>query len=81
MEVMACPGGCIGGGGQPIPTADRIVKQRIECLYQIDEELELRKAHENPVVREFFDDYISKLPHQEQAAILHTSYSKKQKFE
>jgi hypothetical protein len=41
----------------------------------------MRKAHENPVVREFFDDYISKLPHQEQAAILHTSYSKKQKFE
>jgi NADH-quinone oxidoreductase subunit G/NADP-reducing hydrogenase subunit HndD len=81
MEVMACPGGCIGGGGQPIPTADRIVKQRIECLYQIDEEMKLRKAHENPVVREFFDDYIAMLPHEKQAAILHTSYSKKQKFE
>ncbi len=81
MEVMACPGGCIGGGGQPIPTTDRIVKQRIECLYQIDDEMKLRKAHENPVVREFFDDYIAKISHQEQAAILHTSYSKKNKFE
>ncbi len=81
MEVMACPGGCIGGGGQPIPTAERIVKERIECLYQIDDEMKLRKAHENPVVRDFFDNYISKIPAEEQAAILYTSYSEKQKFE
>ncbi len=81
MEVMACPGGCIGGGGQPIPTSERIVKERIECLYAIDDKMKLRKAHENPVVQDFFDNYIEKLPLKEQAAILHTSYSKKQKFE
>jgi iron-only hydrogenase group A len=81
VEVMACPGGCIGGGGQPIPTTLSIVKKRIEALYKIDSRMELRKAHLNPVVRDFFDNYLKRLPKAKQRKILYTDYSRKKKFE
>jgi iron only hydrogenase large subunit-like protein len=51
VEVMACPGGCIGGGGQPLPNTPEIRKQRAEGLYQIDREKKLRLAHENPIIQ------------------------------
>lgn len=51
IEVMACPGGCIGGGGQPIPTTDAIRKKRIAALYKIDKGKKSRSAHENKGVR------------------------------
>jgi len=47
IEVMACPGGCIGGGGQPIPTTKEIIKKRLEALYKIDAGASVRRAHEN----------------------------------
>jgi iron only hydrogenase large subunit-like protein len=78
---MACPGGCIGGGGQPIPTTLKIVAKRIESLYKVDSQMKLRKAHLNPVVRDFFDNYIAKLPVAAREKILNTSYSRKKKFE
>ena len=81
VEVMACPGGCIGGGGQPIPTTLQIVKKRIEALYGIDSKMKLRKAHLNPVVRDFFDNYINRLPRVGRHKILETNYSRKNKFE
>ena len=81
VEVMACPGGCIGGGGQPIPSTLSIVKKRIEALYGIDSKMKLRKAHLNPVVRDFFDNYINVLPPVERQKILKTNYSRKNKFE
>ncbi len=81
LEVMACPGGCIGGGGQPIPTTLNIVAKRIESLYKIDSKMKLRKAHLNPVVRDFFDNYIARLSPAEKKKILYTSYSRKKKFE
>lgn len=80
VEFMACPGGCIGGGGQPIPTTDRIVKERIAGLYSIDTHMKMRQAHENPVVKDFFE-YVKKLPRGRQHELLHTSYSKKNKSE
>ncbi|MFH0820587.1 MAG: [FeFe] hydrogenase, group A [Candidatus Peregrinibacteria bacterium] len=81
IEVMACPGGCIGGGGQPIPSTEAIIAKRIEGLYKIDSKMKLRKAHENPVVRDFMLNYIPTLPKKQQAAILHTNYKRKKKFE
>ncbi len=81
VEVMACPGGCIGGGGQPIPTTLQIVKKRIESLYGIDSKMKLRKAHLNPVVRDFFDNYVNRLPRVGRHKILETNYSRKNKFE
>ncbi len=80
IEVMACPGGCIGGGGQPLRTNMKKIEERKKSLYSIDSKMKIRKAHQNPVVREFFDGYIAKLTEKEQSAILHTSYSKSKKF-
>jgi iron only hydrogenase large subunit-like protein len=80
IEVMMCPGGCIGGGGQPLPNTEKIIKKRIAGLYDIDKKMNLRLAHENPVVQEFFD-YIKKQSHERQHEILHTSYAPKKKYE
>lgn len=81
IEMMACPGGCIGGGGQPYPNSEKIIQERTKALYKIDDKMKLRKAHLNPIVKEFFEDYIAKLSKSKQEAILLTRYSKKRKFE
>jgi len=78
IEVMACPGGCIGGGGQPMPTSNEIRVKRAEALYSLDRSKKVRKAHENPIVKEVYKDYFSKnkeIAHQ----VLHTTYNKKKK--
>ena len=80
VEFMTCPGGCIGGGGQPIPSTQKIIKKRIEGLYNIDSSMKLRKAHLNPVVLDFFK-YIDTLSPSKQHEILHRKYSRKKKFE
>jgi iron only hydrogenase large subunit-like protein len=80
IEVMACPGGCIGGGGQPIPSTFDIIKKRIAGLYRIDRSESMRKAHENPVVKEFFE-YVNAQPKEKRDAILYRTYSKKEKGE
>jgi len=81
IEVMACPGGCVGGGGQPKPTNMKIIEERKKALYQIDDKTEIRKAHQNPVVKEFFEEYLAKLPEEKSASILHTSFKQRKKFE
>ncbi|MEA2097477.1 MAG: [Fe-Fe] hydrogenase large subunit C-terminal domain-containing protein [Patescibacteria group bacterium] len=75
IEVMACPGGCIGGGGQPIPTTDEIRKKRIEALYQIDKNKKNREAHRNEGVLEVLEwlEGQGKLEH----SVLHTEYGDK----
>ena len=77
VEVMACPGGCIGGGGQPknlMRDADETRKRRIEALYRRDGAMELRSSHENPeiqaVYRAFYGEPLSPLAEQ----MLHTVY-------
>lgn len=79
IEFMACPGGCIGGGGQPLGTTKAIVKKRIEGLYSIDRSSNFRQAHKNPVVQDFFH-WLSQNPDKTKE-LLYTSYSKKEKFE
>jgi NADP-reducing hydrogenase subunit HndD len=80
VEFMACPGGCIGGGGQPIPNSSRITKERTKGLYSLDKSLPIRKAHQNPIIQEFWQ-YIEKQPEERQTQILHTHYEPKQKGE
>jgi len=73
IEVMACPGGCIGGGGQPLPTTDKIRKERIAALYRIDKFKKIRKAHDNKEVIEVLDWLkAKKIDH----SVLHTKYQK-----
>ncbi|MGM0606941.1 MAG: NADH-dependent [FeFe] hydrogenase, group A6 [Candidatus Muiribacteriota bacterium] len=74
IEIMACPGGCIGGGGQPKPTTNEIRLQRIDGIYGADKKMKLRKSHENPAIKElyknFLGDPLSKTAHK----YLHTKY-------
>ena len=80
VEVMTCPGGCIGGGGQPkdiMKDKDEVRKSRIASLYSKDEAMTIRKSHENPeiidIYKEFYDKPLSKLAEE----MLHTSYEDK----
>ena len=75
VEVMACPGGCIGGGGQPLPSTPEIRKQRAEALYKIDAKKKLRLAHESPIVKKIYKEFLNneKIIHK----LCHTRYSKK----
>ncbi|MFA5777172.1 MAG: [FeFe] hydrogenase, group A [Parcubacteria group bacterium] len=79
MEVMACPGGCIGGGGQPIPNTPEIRKKRAQALYQVDAEKKMRLAHENPSVLEAYEKHFTdkEIIHK----VLHTSYQQRKKSE
>ncbi len=74
IEFMACPGGCIGGGGQPLPTNFERIKARVDALTAHDRQLPLRKSHENPEIqqmyKEFFEHPISEKSHE----LLHTKY-------
>ncbi|MFH1255294.1 MAG: [FeFe] hydrogenase, group A [bacterium] len=75
IEVMACPGGCVGGGGQPIPTTNEIIKKRIKALYKIDAKSEIRKAHENKQALEALEWLGKQGKLREQ--ILYTKYKKR----
>jgi len=57
VEIMACPGGCIGGGGQPVPVSAEIRAKRAAALYTIDKNLPIRTAHENPSILEIYNKY------------------------
>ena len=60
VEVMACPNGCINGGGQKIGTDEKMLKSRMKALYDIDEEEMVKVAHKNPTLNELFDKFLSK---------------------
>jgi iron only hydrogenase large subunit-like protein len=79
IEVMCCPGGCIGGGGQPIPASNSIKDKRISAIYQIDNKSCIRKSHENPVVAALYDDFLEKPLSDISHKFLHTHYSDKSK--
>ncbi len=77
IEVMACPGGCVGGGGQPFQSNLAARARRGEALYKEDSELELRLSHENPAVVEVYEKFL-KAPGSEIAhKLLHTNYFKR----
>lgn len=76
IEVMSCPGGCIGGGGQPIPSTKAKIQKRMEGTYDIDKSKKRRRAHENKLAVEFVE-YAKSLPKAEGDALLYTTYSKK----
>jgi len=75
IEVMSCSGGCVGGGGQPIPSTTELTKVRAKELYRIDTQKKIRKAHHNPVVQEYFE-YLAALPSSKQHQLLHRDYNK-----
>ena len=76
IEIMACPGGCIGGGGQPVPTSMAIKKKRMEALYRIDDASRLRKSHDNPQIQALYQNWLGEPLGEKAHKLLHTTYSR-----
>ncbi len=79
IEIMACPGGCIGGGGQPIGTDLERRLMRIEGTYLADRNQGLRKSHENPAVQELYRDFLEEPLGHNSHQLLHTTYTQRTK--
>ncbi|MBK7174876.1 MAG: iron hydrogenase small subunit [Bacteroidales bacterium] len=80
IEIMGCPGGCIGGGGQPIPTSPEIRRKRTEAIYAEDMGKSLRKSHENPEVTEVYTDYLGTPLGHKSHELLHTHYKVRKRY-
>lgn len=80
IEIMGCPGGCIGGGGQPIPTSPEIRRKRAEAIYAEDMGMGLRKSHENPEVSEVYKDYLGTPLGHKSHELLHTHYKVRKRY-
>ena len=80
IEVMCCPGGCIGGGGQPIPTNLETRMARIKAIYETDAGLTLRKSHENPAVKKLYEEFLEKPLGHKSHELLHTHYTARGKY-
>jgi NADH-quinone oxidoreductase subunit G/NADP-reducing hydrogenase subunit HndD len=74
IEVMCCPGGCVGGGGQPIPATNAVRKARAAALHRADRASALRTAHENPAVIRLYADYLGHPLSKKAHRLLHTTY-------
>ena len=79
IEIMACPGGCIGGGGQPITKANTKRVERIDSIYVEDEKCAIRKSHENPEVKTLYDEFLHEPLGHKSHELLHTHYHAKNK--
>ncbi len=79
IEVMACPGGCVAGGGQPIPVSNEKRKLRAEALYKEDKGLKLRKSHENPAIKKLYEDFLGEPLGHKSHELLHTKYTRRSK--
>ncbi len=81
IEVMACPGGCIGGGGQPYHNGKiSILKERSKGLYQIDKNKKLRKSYQNPYIKKLYQEYLGEVGSEKAKELLHTSYKARPKL-
>ena len=75
VEIMACAGGCVNGGGQPVGADEQDVRTRMKTLYAIDDKEVIRSAHKNPRVNELYDDFLGQPSGDKSVSLLHTSYS------
>ncbi|MDD5562975.1 MAG: NADH-dependent [FeFe] hydrogenase, group A6 [Thermoanaerobaculaceae bacterium] len=81
IEFMACPGGCLGGGGMPIPTNPEIRAARARAIYAEDAAYEVRKSHENPAVLRLYNEFLTGGPNGHTAhRLLHTTYTPRGKY-
>lgn len=85
IEIMACPGGCVMGGGQPIKSSKirsevDVRKLRADSLYSIDEKSTIRKSHENPVIKKIYAEYLEKPGSYRAEKLLHTTYQEREKY-
>ena len=86
IEIMACPGGCVMGGGQPIKSSKiratvDVRKKRADAIYKIDEKSVIRKSHENPVMKQLYKEFLEKPGSHIAHKYLHTKYTPKPKYD
>ncbi|WP_457565204.1 NADH-dependent [FeFe] hydrogenase, group A6 [Caldithrix abyssi] len=77
IEVMTCPGGCVGGGGQPFDTCPASIRTRLQALYQIDRNEAVRASHQNPLIQELYDRYLERPLSHRSHELLHTKYTER----
>ena len=80
IEIMACPGGCVAGGGQPIPVNDEIRRLRAQALYQEDKNLKIRKSHENPSITKIYQEFLIEPLGEKSHHLLHTRYTARGRY-
>ncbi|RJQ08206.1 MAG: ferredoxin [Bacillota bacterium] len=80
IEIMCCPGGCLGGGGQPIPTNTDIRRKRMEAIYTADERAAIRKSHENPGIKAIYEEFLGKPLGRRSHELLHTLYTPRGRY-
>ena len=85
IEIMACPGGCVTGGGQPIHSAREreevdLKAERAKALYAEDASLPLRKSHENPYIKKLYEEYLGEPCGHKSHELLHTHYHERAKY-
>ncbi|MDX1357361.1 MAG: NADH-dependent [FeFe] hydrogenase, group A6 [Clostridia bacterium] len=74
IEIMCCPGGCIGGGGQPLGGTDELRLKRIDAIYKADKDLPMRKSHENPAIKKLYEEFLGEPLGEKSHHLLHTHY-------
>ena len=80
IEIMACPGGCLGGGGQPIPTNQDIREKRAAAIYEEDANLPIRKSHENPEIVQIYEEFLDEPLGHKSHELLHTHYTERVRY-
>jgi len=78
IEIMACPGGCVGGGGQPFHHGDpEIIKKRAKAIYAQDKSMKIRKSHKNPSIIKLYEEFLGTPGGHKAHELLHTHYTKR----
>lgn len=85
IEVMACPGGCVTGGGQPIVSSKvrmevNVSAERAKAIYKEDETLPIRKSHENPYIKQLYSEFLGEPCGHKSHELLHTHYVARPKY-
>lgn len=81
IEIMACPGGCVGGAGQPYHHGNsQVIKKRQEALYEIDKNKPIRMSHKNPMIKEIYNDFLGEVYGTRAHELLHTTYTPREKI-
>jgi len=80
IEVMACPGGCVGGGGQPYPVNNDVRIKRCEGLYADDKEQKTRCSHDNPYIKKLYEEFLGMPLGEKSHRLLHTTYKPRPEY-
>lgn len=80
LEVMACPDGCVNGGGQPIPANELILRSRSRAIYDMDNGGEIQAAHQNPVLKKIYDEYLGEPAGKKSRKLLYTHFTERKEL-